>query len=194
MSSDDSFRNPQYSGNRKPNNKSQVYSPSANYNYNGNQTQLGNHNSGHGSHSGHGNSNYSNQQQPRRKNTNYKSRDNHGMNDRLIKQNDIIIRLLKEIRDRLPANGTAPASEKHDSYKCRKYAGKQAAPKIEPAAQDNSDSEQVFTEQPDEEQKQTATDSSKEDVTPEEKPESVSAVPAESDDDVLDGAINGNTK
>lgn len=106
MNSDDSMRNTHYSSNRKPGmSKSQGYSPSMNYNYNGNQTQHGNHgnSSSHGNHSNHGNSNYNSQQNPRRKQP-FK-RDNHGSNnnDRLFKQNDIIIRLLKEIRDRLPA-------------------------------------------------------------------------------------------
>ncbi len=77
--------------------KSQGYSPSMNYNYNSNQPQHGNH----GNHSNHGNSNYGNQQHQRRKPAPFK-RDNHGANDRIVKQNDIIIRLLKEIRDRLP--------------------------------------------------------------------------------------------
>ncbi|HUI93904.1 MAG TPA: hypothetical protein VLX68_16795 [Chitinivibrionales bacterium] len=40
-------------------------------------------------------------QHPRRRNDRFKQP--MGMNDRIVKQNDIIIRLLKEIRDRLPA-------------------------------------------------------------------------------------------
>jgi hypothetical protein len=42
------------------------------------------------------------QQNPRRRNDRFK-REPNNLNDRVIKQNDIIIRLLKEIRDRLPA-------------------------------------------------------------------------------------------
>ena len=38
-------------------------------------------------------------------------RDAPGGNDRLLRQNDIIIRLLKEIRDRLPQPAFAPATE-----------------------------------------------------------------------------------
>lgn len=63
------------------------YSPSASFNYNG--------------------GNYQNQsaQSPssrRRPDRNGKRHVNNNQNDRLVKQNDIIIRLLKEIRDRLP--------------------------------------------------------------------------------------------
>jgi hypothetical protein len=58
-------------------------SPSTSYNYNGN-------------------SSYSNQQQhPRRRVDRFK-RESLNSTDRLLRQNDIIIRLLKEIRDRLP--------------------------------------------------------------------------------------------
>lgn len=99
MSSDDSLRGSHYSQNRKPGmSKGQGYSPSMNYNYNnGNQTQ-------HGSHGNHSTS-YNNQQHQRRKpgSGSFKREGSGGANDRLVKQNDIIIRLLKEIRDRLPA-------------------------------------------------------------------------------------------
>ncbi len=92
MINDDSSRNMHYPPARKPiPPKSQVYSPSTSYNYNGTQTAHGNH----------GNPNYGSQQHLRRKPNQFK-RDNHGATDRLAKQNDIIIRLLKEIRDRLP--------------------------------------------------------------------------------------------
>jgi hypothetical protein len=103
MNSDESPRGMQYPSSRKPlPPKSQGYSPSSNYNY-GNQSQHGNN------HGNHGNQNFGNQQHQRRKPMPFK-RDNHGSSgstgggasDKLIKQNDIIIRLLKEIRDRLP--------------------------------------------------------------------------------------------
>ena len=42
------------------------------------------------------------QQHPRHRNDRFK-RESPGQSDRIFKQNDIIIRLLKEIRDRLPA-------------------------------------------------------------------------------------------
>jgi hypothetical protein len=42
------------------------------------------------------------QQHPRHRNDRFK-RESPGMSDRIVKQNDIIIRLLKEIRDKLPA-------------------------------------------------------------------------------------------
>jgi hypothetical protein len=99
MSSDDSFRGgSHYSQNRKPGmSKGQGYSPSMNYNYNnGNQTQ-------HGNHGSHGNSSFNSQQHQRRKSGTFKRENTGGgANDRIVKQNDIIIRLLKEIRDRLP--------------------------------------------------------------------------------------------
>ena len=98
MNSDESPRNMQYSSNRKPlPPKNQVYSPSSNYNY-GNQSQ---HGSNHGSHANQGG--YGSQQ--RRKPPMPFKRDHvpgGGASDKLAKQNDIIIRLLKEIRDRLP--------------------------------------------------------------------------------------------
>jgi hypothetical protein len=71
------------------------YNPGQNYNY-GNQSYNGN------SHYNVGNSFNNNQNNQRRRTDRFK-RDNYNHNDRLIKQNDIIIRLLKEIRDRLPA-------------------------------------------------------------------------------------------
>jgi hypothetical protein len=45
------------------------------------------------------------QQHPRRRNDHFK-RDTSNMSDRIAKQNDIIIRVLKEIRDRLPPPAT----------------------------------------------------------------------------------------
>ncbi len=74
------------------------YGSGQSYNY-GNQSYNGN------SHYNNGNSynnNHNNQMNQRRRPDRFK-RDNYNNNDRLIKQNDIIIRLLKEIRDRLPA-------------------------------------------------------------------------------------------
>jgi hypothetical protein len=41
------------------------------------------------------------QQHPRRRNDRFK-RESLNLNDKIVKQNDIMIRLLKEIRDRLP--------------------------------------------------------------------------------------------
>lgn len=60
------------------------YSPSTSYNY-GHQ---GSYNGGM-------------QQHPRRRADRFK-RESINLNDKVVKQNDIIIRLLKEIRDRLP--------------------------------------------------------------------------------------------
>lgn len=61
------------------------YSPSMSYNY------------GHQSSGGYGPM----QQNPRRRTDRFK-RESLNLNDKVVKQNDIIIRLLKEIRDRLP--------------------------------------------------------------------------------------------
>ncbi len=74
-----------------------VYGPAQNFNY-GNQSYNGNSHYNGNSFNG----NHNNQQNQRRRTDRFK-RDNYNHNDRLIKQNDIIIRLLKEIRDRLPA-------------------------------------------------------------------------------------------
>jgi hypothetical protein len=102
MSSDDYARNSHYSSNRKPGqSKSHGYSPSSNYNY-GNST--GSH--GNTSHSNHGNNTGGGANKPFHRKPGgggpFK-RDGHtGSSDKLIKQNDIIIHLLQEIRDRLP--------------------------------------------------------------------------------------------
>ncbi len=81
------------------------YGPGQNYNY-GNQSYNGNshYNGGGNSY----NNNHNGQQNQRRRPDRFK-RDNYSHNDRLIKQNDIIIRLLKEIRDRLPAPAVVDA-------------------------------------------------------------------------------------
>lgn len=63
--------------------RSQNYSPSVSYNYNPGGTQT-------------------NQQHPRRRTDRYK-RDMHNFNDRIVKQNNTIIKLLKEISDKLSA-------------------------------------------------------------------------------------------
>lgn len=92
-----------YQQNRRPSSQNKSYnSPSANYSYNYNSN-------------GNGNSGYNNggHQQSFKKpggggHTNHKFKTHHsgggGSSDKqLIKQNDQIIKLLKEIRDRLPA-------------------------------------------------------------------------------------------
>jgi hypothetical protein len=92
-----------YQQNRRPSSPNKSYnSPSANYNYNYNSN-------------GNGNSGYNNggHQQSFKKpgglgHSNHKFKSHHGggggsSDKQLIKQNDQIIKLLKEIRDRLPA-------------------------------------------------------------------------------------------
>jgi hypothetical protein len=83
MTNDDVPRNMPYQQGRKPVPPNR-YSPSPSYNYNYNT-----------------NSQYSSQQHTRKKFDRFK-RDNGNLNDRIMRQNDLIIRLLKEIRDRLP--------------------------------------------------------------------------------------------
>jgi len=68
---------------------------SGGYNNNGNYNNSGNYNNAGGYNSQH-------QNNPRRRVDRFK-RDTYNHSERLVKQNDIIIRLLKEIRDRLPA-------------------------------------------------------------------------------------------
>jgi hypothetical protein len=85
------------------------YSPSTSYNY---SPGAGNYQSSQ------------NQQHPRRRTDRFK-REAFNFNDRVVKQNDLIIRLLKEIRDRLPPReGGAPG-----------HAGLDA----EPEGRDNQD-------------------------------------------------------
>jgi len=67
------------------------YSPSTSYNYG---HQGGRQGGGQGGYGGM-------QQHPRRRADRFK-RESINLNDKVVKQNDIIIRLLKEIRDRLP--------------------------------------------------------------------------------------------
>jgi len=87
MNSDETPRGMPYQQGRKPipsKYQDSRYSPSSNYNYNSNNS-------------------FPSSQHPRRRFDRFK-RDTTGNNnnDRLMRQNDLIIRLLKEIRDRLP--------------------------------------------------------------------------------------------
>ncbi len=87
------FRPNKGEGNSKYPEKSGNYSPSARYFYGGASQPPQHQHQGQNQHQGQG--------QHRR---NQHKRDSHGhQNDRVVKQNDVIIRLLKEIRDRLPA-------------------------------------------------------------------------------------------
>jgi hypothetical protein len=131
MSSDDSLRGMNNHQNRKAYppkfNEKPSYSPSSSFNYNGN------YNSGNSS-------GYNNQQSQgvRRRPENRFGKTGGGghhsnSNDRLVKQNDIIIRLLKEIRDRLPEplNGATVSSDSdydeqdHINQSASDHAGEQ---------------------------------------------------------------------
>jgi hypothetical protein len=88
MNSDETPRGMPYQQGRKPipsKYQDSRYSPSSNYNYNSN-------------------SSFPSSQHPRRRFDRFKrdATGNNNNNDRLMRQNDLIIRLLKEIRDRLP--------------------------------------------------------------------------------------------
>lgn len=85
MNSDDVPRSMPFQQGRKPLPLNTRSSPSPSYNYNYNT-----------------NSGFSSQQHMRRKIGGGFKRDNGNGNDRIMRQNDLIIRLLKEIRDRLP--------------------------------------------------------------------------------------------
>jgi hypothetical protein len=108
MNTDDGQRmNMQNNAMRKPMatkypEKSPNYSPSTSYNY-GQQNGY-NPQAGYGAQTGN-NGNYQRRRPERFK------RDVPNTADRQLRQNDIIIRLLKEIRDRLPEPRNAPAAE-----------------------------------------------------------------------------------
>jgi hypothetical protein len=87
MTNDDVPRGMSYPQGRKPVPPNSRYSPSPSYNYNYNT-----------------NSSFPSQQQHLRRKMDRFKRDggNGNGNERLMRQNDLIIRLLKEIRDRLP--------------------------------------------------------------------------------------------
>jgi hypothetical protein len=84
------LRGGQYPDKRPPN-----YSPSSNFNY-------GYNDGGRPQHGG-------DQQHPRRRVDRFR-REQFNQSDRAVRQNDLIIRLLKEIRDRLPPPPNAPTS------------------------------------------------------------------------------------
>lgn len=103
MSSDESSRGMLNQPNRRPmiskfSEKNHMYNSGSNYNSYGNSSY------------NNGNSNNFNAQHPRRRTDRFK-RETLNLSEKLIKQNDIIIRLLKEIRDRLPR----PAFEETDA-------------------------------------------------------------------------------
>ncbi len=97
--------------NRKSNppkyNEKHSYSPSSNYSYN--------YNNGYNSGNSSGFNNQQQHSRGGRRPDRFKSGGGHhsNSNERLLKQNDIIIKLLKEIRDRLPAppDGSANAAD-----------------------------------------------------------------------------------
>ena len=160
MNSDESSRNMHYSSNRKSiQPKNQGYSPSTNYNYNGNQSQ-------HGNHGNFGNPNYGNPHPQRRKPNQFK-RDNHWVSDRLAKQNDVIIRLLKEIRDRLPTLPVVPVVE-------------------------SAEQNQVHVEEAPAPLQEMPQETTVEQDTPTAEPNPEVAVVAEITDDELDRQVNGN--
>ena len=110
MSSDESSRGMLNQPNRKPmmskfGEKNHMYNSGSNYNSYGNSSY------------NNGNSNNFNSQHPRRRTDRYK-RETLNLSEKLIKQNDIIIRLLKEIRDRLPKPAFEEADAELQDQKC----------------------------------------------------------------------------
>lgn len=93
MNNDDFNRAPQIQQSRKP------FSPN----------RYGNSGGGFNS-SYNQNNSFGGQQHPRRRTDRFK-RESLNTNDKISRQNDIIIRLLKEIRDRLPPPPPAPVAE-----------------------------------------------------------------------------------
>ncbi len=172
MTNEEASRNTYYAQNRKPiSPKSQVYSPSVNYNYNGNQSQ-------HGNPTGHGNASYHNQQHPKRKSNQFK-RDIHGFYDRICKQNDTIIRLLKEIRDRLPKPPEPQAQ-----------INEQTTDEVAGSA---SQADQTTIEQPTGENVAVETASPTESAGPVDN-KCVEGAPREVSDEELDRQVNGNVR
>lgn len=86
MMNDDFNRGPQMQQGRKPFTPNRYNNPQGGYNYNYNQNQGG----------------FNGQQHPRRRTDRFK-RESINNNEKILRQNDLIIKLLKEIRDRLPA-------------------------------------------------------------------------------------------
>lgn len=120
---------------------SRFSSPSSTYNYN----STAGYNQGNG---------FSGQQHPRRRIDRFK-RESINYNDRMIRQNDSIIRLLKEIRDRLPAPpaSTAVTSEP-DQNTQEASSNASALENNEPVTEgmdtgfdQNSESDQAFEDQ-----------------------------------------------
>lgn len=98
MNGDEMSRGMMNQQNRKPNLPKHSYSPSSNYGFNYSNGYNSGNNSGYNS--------QQQQHQRRRPDHRFKNGSNghhSNYNERLVKQNDLIIKLLKEIRDRLPA-------------------------------------------------------------------------------------------
>jgi hypothetical protein len=117
MMNEDFNRAPQAPQGRKPFAPNR-YSNSGGYNYgynNQNQNQGG----------------YNGQQHPRRRTDRFK-RESLNVNDKISHQNDIIIRLLKEIRDRLPPPATV-TTEGVESGQPQEQNAKEQQPEMLPA-------------------------------------------------------------
>lgn len=105
INNDESRGNTNQPGRRPTSPKSHTYSPSSSYNYNHSNNYSGNgYNSNYNNYNGQS-------QHPRRrtfKPLNY--------SDKIVKQNDMIIKLLKEIRDRLPAPIGSVTGENDEAF------------------------------------------------------------------------------
>lgn len=164
-----------FSANRKTGQqKSHGYSPSSNYNYNSSQTQHSSHSNGNFSGSG-------SKTHHRKPGGGSFKRDSHshGGNDKLIKQNDIIIKLLKEIRDRLPE----AKSEKKDK----------SISENDTEERNNTTLSETPYEQKNSETKDDTNDSIANVATVESEPvEKKTTVVKLTEDEELDRKVNGN--
>jgi hypothetical protein len=96
---------------RKPLPPNSRYGPSPSYNYNYNT-----------------NASFPSQQQHMRRKMERFKRDNGNLSERLMRQNDLIIRLLKEIRDRLPPPPVSAAAGGSDAVAARQNRPFEGAP------------------------------------------------------------------
>jgi hypothetical protein len=130
MNADESPRSMPYQQVRKP-----YQSKYQDNRYNSSPSTSYNYNSGNG---------YAGQQQhPRRRVDRFK-REAINYSERIMKQNDLIIRLLKEIRDRLPAPPVSASVDTGDSDPARQNARTEAA---EMADADHTDHQALAAEE-----------------------------------------------
>ncbi len=123
MNNDDSRGNQNYQ-HRKPSSHKNSYSPNSVY---------------------YGNSNHNQQQQQKKKHFGGGHNKGSNNNDRIMKQNDTIIRLLKEIRDRLPAPAGAVGNDNDFDQRSNPQSEKRLESRDNDAVEmDNDENEDTF--------------------------------------------------